>query len=189
MSEEGLTSRERELLEELTRRGESIEARLEVNEKRRTCNWALGKIGKSLARLSSSSTKQNRSLDEMYESLDGYVNMTFKTTDDLHAVGMSLAVILGDLEEFETAKEVTKDDSILTASIREILGDLETLDTGDPPGGVTAAENAIRTWVYPERRDDERKAARERLQERLNARVRRGKSSGPGGRASEHGEG
>jgi hypothetical protein len=167
MSESANEPRELEPLESLKKSLASVVTALEANEKRRTCLWCLDKISHGMGLLKQSNPNHGTQFAEILEALDCYANLTFKTTEDLDALASFMSVILSNIEELQKSGLSSDDYSRYTKLCYEILDELRTLDEGDPPGLRSVADKSLRDVCYPERRDADRKAVRERAVKRV----------------------
>jgi hypothetical protein len=145
-------------------------ARLDESEKRRQCLWLLNSIGQTMARLKVRSPEYERTFAEIFEALDCYTSLTFKSTEDLHTLFSFLGLVAGSLEELSKGGISTEDYFRHIKMIRGILDELQTLEDGDPPG-LSVADRSLRDVCYPERRDAERMAVRDRAEQRVKASI------------------
>jgi hypothetical protein len=169
----------REGLKRLTEQQEAVRAAvaavaklLNESEERRRCVWLLNRIGQTMARQKRLFPEREKTFTEIFDSLDSYTNLTFKSTEDLDAVYSFLCLVAYSLAAFDDLDKdgISPEDYRRHIKlIREILDELETLNTGDPPGQFSAADKLLREFARPELREAERKAVRERAAQRLSA--------------------
>ncbi|MGC1784346.1 MAG: hypothetical protein WA708_17620 [Acidobacteriaceae bacterium] len=144
-----------------------IRERLDAGEERRKCLWLLESTTRSAENLRKRFPDWEQNFNKIVETLETDASLVFKSAQDLNAVYRCCALIAGMLSEAEQDEMPSIMD--LFRSIRPLIEDLETLDSGDPPR-LSVAELAIR-FYQPELQEAERAAVRERFQQRVDASI------------------
>lgn len=144
-----------------------IKERLDAGEERRKCLYIIESARRFADDLCKRFPDWEQNFNNIIETLETDASLVFKSAQDLNAVYRCCSLIAGMLSEAKQEELPSIMD--LFRSIRPLIEDLETLDSGDPPR-LSAAEGLMRD-LRPELQESERAAVRERFQQRIDASI------------------